>query len=62
MTSIAAFVAVVVSPLLAEYLVFLAVARGVREDQDYEIEVKLFPPTIRVKVQGKPRHLDKDAI
>jgi hypothetical protein len=41
----------VVVPLLVVYLVFLALARGVREDQDSEIEVKLFPPTIRRKVK-----------
>jgi hypothetical protein len=51
MTSIVASGAVVVSPLLVVYLVFRVVARGVRDDEDSEIEVKLFPPTIRRKIE-----------
>jgi|HubBroStandDraft_2_1064218.scaffolds.fasta_scaffold34431_3 hypothetical protein len=54
MTSIAASVAVVVSPLLAEYLVVLAIARGLREDQDYEMEVKLFFPLRVSAARSKP--------
>jgi len=53
MTSIAASVVVVVSPLLIEYLVVWAFARGMLDSQDYEVEVKLFPPTLRVKVSSK---------
>ncbi len=51
MTSIVASGAMVVSPLLVVYLVFRAVARGVHDDEDSEIEVKLFPPTIRRKTK-----------
>ena len=63
MTSIVVSGAVVVSPLLVVYAVFLAVARGVRADDDYEIEVKLLPPTIRLKVKRNDRpHRRADAV
>ena len=55
MTSIATSVVVVVASLLVVFLVFLAVARGVRDDEDYEVEVRLFPPTIRRKVKRHDR-------
>jgi hypothetical protein len=55
MTSIVASGAMVVGPLFVVYLVLLAVARGVGADDDYEIEVKLLPPTIRLKVTRTDR-------
>lgn len=39
--------------LIMVYLVFVAVAYGLPKDQDREIEVKLFPPSIRLKVKAK---------
>lgn len=51
MTTITTSVVVVLAPLIGVYLVFLAVAHGVRDEQDSEIEVKLFPPTIRRRVR-----------
>jgi hypothetical protein len=51
MASIAAYVVVVALPLLIVYLFFLAVVREVRDEHDYEVEVKLCPPSIRRKVQ-----------
>jgi hypothetical protein len=53
MTSVVASGAMVVIPLLVVYFVLLAVARGVRDDDDYEVEVKLLPPTIRLKVKRR---------
>lgn len=62
MTSITTSVVVVVAPLIGVYLVFLAVAHGVRDAQDSEVEVKLFPPTIRRRVKRTDRrHLKADA-
>lgn len=58
MTSITTSVVVVVASLAAVFVVFLAVARGVREDEDYEVEVRLFPPTIRRRItraDGRPQ-------
>jgi hypothetical protein len=56
MTSIVATGAMAVSLPFVAYAVFLAVARGVREDDDYEVEVKLLPPTFRLKVERNDRH------
>jgi hypothetical protein len=53
LASIATYVAVTAVPLIVVYLIFWAVVRGSPEDYDYEIEVKLFPPSIRRKVQRK---------
>ncbi len=53
MTSIVASGAMAVSFLFVVLFVFFVLARGVGEDDDYEIEVKLFPPTIRRKVERK---------
>jgi hypothetical protein len=53
MASIATSVVVAVVPLIAVYLIFLAVVRGSPDDRDREIEVKLFPPSIRLKIKGK---------
>lgn len=39
--------------LIMVYLVFVAVACSVPKDQDHEVEVKLFPPSIRRKVKAK---------
>ena len=62
MTSIVPWGAMVVIPALVAFIVFLAVARGLREEDDYEVEVKLLPPTIRRKVKRNDRrHLDADA-
>lgn len=55
MTSIATTVVVVVAPVLVAYIVFLAVARGLSKDDDYEVEVRFFPPTIRRKVKRGDR-------
>jgi hypothetical protein len=57
MASIAAYVVVVAIPLLVVYLFFLAVVREVRDEHDYEVEVKLCPPSIRRKVQRDRRSL-----
>jgi hypothetical protein len=46
----AASVVVAVSLLLAVYLVFAIVSRGVPKHKDSEIEVGLFPPKIRRKI------------
>ncbi len=63
MTSIVATGAMAVSLVFVVLLVFLILARGVREDDDYEIEVKLLPPTIRRKVKRNDRrHLDAEAV
>jgi hypothetical protein len=59
MTTITASVVVAVAPLIGVYLVFLAVAHGVRDEQDSEVEVKLFPPTIRRKVKRADRRVLK---
>lgn len=53
MASIATTVVVAVVPLVAVYLVFRAVVHGSPDDRDREIEVKLFPPSIRLKIKGK---------
>lgn len=53
MAFITALVVVQAVCLIVVYLVFLAVAYGVPENQDHEIEVKLFPPSIRRKVKAK---------
>lgn len=55
MTSIATPVVVAVAPILVAYVVFVAVARGLSKDDDYEVEVKLFPPIIRRKVKRGDR-------
>lgn len=39
--------------LIVVYVVFVAVAYGLPKDQDHEVEVKLFPPSIRRKVKAK---------
>jgi hypothetical protein len=63
MTSIVASGAMAVTFLFVALLVFFALARGVGEDDDYEIEVKLFPPTIRRKVKRNDRrHLSAEAV
>lgn len=63
MTSIVASGAVAVSLLFVVLLFFFVLARGVGEDDDYEIEVKLFPPTIRRKVKRNDRpHLGAEAV
>jgi len=59
MTTITASVVVAVAPLIGVYLVFLAVAHGVRDEQDSEVEVKLFPPTIRRRVKRADRRVLK---
>jgi hypothetical protein len=53
MAFITALVVVQAVYLIVVYLIFLAVAYGVPKDQDHEIEVKLFPPSIRRKVKAK---------
>jgi hypothetical protein len=53
MAYIATYVVVQAVCLLVVYLVFLAVAHGLPKDQDHEIEVKLFPPSIRRKVKRR---------
>jgi hypothetical protein len=56
MTSIVAWGAVAVSLIFVVYFVFLALARGVRGSDDYEVEVKLLPPTFRLKVERNDQH------
>jgi len=55
MTAIATYVVVVVFPLMVVYLVFQALVRGVPEGQAHEIEVKLFPPSIRRRISADRR-------
>jgi hypothetical protein len=55
MTSIVASGAMAVTSLVVVLLIFFVLARGVGEDDDYEIEVKLLPPTIRRKVKRNDR-------
>jgi hypothetical protein len=55
MAYITTIVVVQVVCLIVVYLVFLAVAYGVPRDQDHEIEVKLFPPSIRRKIKCTDR-------
>ena len=63
MTSIVASGAMAVTFLLVSLLIFFVLARGVGEDDDYEIEVKLLPPTIRRKVKRNDRrHLGAEAV
>jgi hypothetical protein len=63
MTAIATYVVVVVVPLIVVYVFFQALVRGVPKDRDYEIEVKLFPPSIRRRVSASDRRLpDADAV
>jgi len=63
MTSIVAFGAVAVTSIFAVYFVFLALARGVRGSDDYEVEFKLLPPTFRLKVERDGRrHPDPEAV
>jgi hypothetical protein len=50
MVSIATSVVVAAIPQLTVYVCFKAVARGLPEDRETEVEVKLFPPTIRRKI------------
>ena len=53
MTFITALVVVQVVYLIVVLLVFEVVAYGAPKDQDHEVEVKLFPPSIRRKVKAK---------
>ena len=53
MTFITALVVLQVVYLVGALLVFEVVAYRVPKDQDHEIEVKLFPPSIRRKVKAK---------
>ncbi len=63
MTSIVASGAVAVISVFVALLIFFVLARGVGEDDDYEIEVKLLPPTIRRKVERNDRrHLSAEAV
>jgi hypothetical protein len=62
MTAIATYVVVVVFPLSVVYLVFRALVRGVPKDRAYEIEVRLFPPRIRQKVERDRRSLSPDTV
>jgi hypothetical protein len=62
MASIAAYVVVVAIPLLIVYLFFLAVVREVRDEHDYEVEVKLCPPSIRRKVQRDRSYLTVETV
>jgi hypothetical protein len=63
MTSIVASGAVAVISVFVALLIFFVLARGVGEDDDYEIEVKLLPPTIRRKVRRNDRrHLGAEAV
>lgn len=57
MTAIATYVVVVVVPLIVVYVFFQALVRGVPKDRDYEIEVRLFPPSIRRRVSASDRRL-----
>jgi hypothetical protein len=56
MAAIATYVVVVVAPLGVVYVFFQALVRGVPKDKDYEVEVRLFPPSIRRKVSASGRH------
>jgi len=49
MASITTSVVVAAVPLLVVLVCFMAVAHGLPEAQEREIEVKLFPPTIRYR-------------
>jgi hypothetical protein len=51
MAFIAALAVVNVVYLVVVLLVFLVIARTVPRDRDYDIAVKLFPPSIRVKTK-----------
>ncbi len=63
MTSIATYVVVVVVPLLVVYIAFCALVRGVPKGTGYEVEVKLFPPSIRRRVDASDtRPSDQDAV
>lgn len=62
MTAIATYVVVVVFPLSVVYLVFQALVRGVPKDRAYEIEVRLFPPSIRRKVECDRRSPHPDTV
>jgi hypothetical protein len=63
MTSIATYVVVVVVPLVVVYVAFSALVRGVPKGTGYEVEVKLFPPSIRRRVDATDtRPPDPDAV
>jgi hypothetical protein len=63
MTSIATYVVVVVVPLVVVYIAFCALVRGVPKGTGYEVEVKLFPPSIRRRVDASDtRPPDQDAV
>ena len=51
MANITTMVVVQVVCLIVVYRVLSAVVRGVPKNHDYEIVVKLFPPSIRLKVK-----------
>jgi hypothetical protein len=57
MATIATYVVVVVVPLAVVYVFFQALVRGVPKGSDYEVEVRLFPPSIRRQVSASDRHL-----
>jgi hypothetical protein len=55
MTSIAALAVLEVFLLIVVYVVYRVLVRGVPLGKGYEIEVRLLPPSIRVKLNDDDR-------
>jgi hypothetical protein len=55
MPAATALVVVAIVLMLTVYLVFELVSRGLPDDKDSELEVGLFPPKIRRRINGSGR-------